>query len=71
MMIDVMGKEDGDAGKINSILVLGLGKVGSLVAYMLHETGFKVTGADTQLREDFPSPLSHWISAIMMRWFLF
>ena len=40
--------------KINSILVLGLGKVGSLMAYMLHETGFKVTGADRQIHGEFP-----------------
>ena len=40
--------------KINSILVFGLGKVGSLMASMLHETGFEVTGADVQVREDFP-----------------
>lgn len=39
---------------IDSILVFGLGKVGTLVASMLHETGFKVTGADAQLREVFP-----------------
>ena len=32
--------------KLNSVLVLGLGNVGSLVATLLHETGFKVTGAD-------------------------
>lgn len=31
---------------INSVLVLGLGKVGHLVARLLHETGFAVTGAD-------------------------
>jgi phosphoglycerate dehydrogenase-like enzyme len=31
---------------INSVLVLGLGKVGYLVALRLHETGFKVKGAD-------------------------
>lgn len=40
--------------KINSILVFGLGKVGSLMAFMLHETGFEVTGADMQIREDYP-----------------
>ena len=40
--------------RINSILVFGLGKVGSLMASMLHETGFEVTGADIQIREDFP-----------------
>jgi saccharopine dehydrogenase-like NADP-dependent oxidoreductase len=40
--------------KITSVLVLGLGKVGSLLASMLHESGFKVTGADVQAREDFP-----------------
>jgi saccharopine dehydrogenase-like NADP-dependent oxidoreductase len=32
--------------KIESVLVLGLGKVGALVATLLHETGFDVTGAD-------------------------
>lgn len=33
-------------GRIRSIYVLGLGKVGSLVATLLHETGFEVLGAD-------------------------
>ncbi len=42
------------ARKIKSILVFGLGKVGSLVASMLHETGFEVMGTDHQIREDFP-----------------
>jgi len=32
--------------RIRSVFVLGLGKVGSLVATLLHETGFDVTGAD-------------------------
>ena len=32
--------------RINSVLVLGLGKVGHLVALLLHETGFTVTAAD-------------------------
>jgi saccharopine dehydrogenase-like NADP-dependent oxidoreductase len=45
------------AQKIKSILVLGLGKVGTLVASMLHESGFQVTGADVQLREEFPFTL--------------
>ena len=40
--------------KIASILVFGLGKVGALIASMLHDSGFKVTGADRQIREDFP-----------------
>ena len=39
---------------IDTILVFGLGKVGSLMACMLHETGFKVTGVDVRLREEFP-----------------
>lgn len=34
------------SARIRSVLVLGLGKVGSLVATLLHETGFEVTGAD-------------------------
>ncbi|TNE30470.1 MAG: L-lysine dehydrogenase [Alphaproteobacteria bacterium] len=40
--------------KIKNILVLGLGRVGVLVATLLHETGYKVTGADAALSEDFP-----------------
>ncbi len=40
--------------KIKTILVFGLGKVGSLVGSMLHETGFTVTGADQQQRQGFP-----------------
>lgn len=39
---------------VNSTLVLGLGKVGSLMASMLHETGFVVTGADVQIHENYP-----------------
>lgn len=42
--------------QINSVLVLGLGKVGHLVALLLHETGFKVTGADLKVTETFPFP---------------
>ena len=40
--------------RINSILVLGLGKVGHLVAELLHETGFRVTGADLETGTGFP-----------------
>lgn len=40
--------------RINSVLVLGLGKVGYLVALLLHETGFKVTGGDLNPAETFP-----------------
>ena len=40
--------------KIQSVLVLGLGKVGLLVASMLHEAGFKVTGADVDFHEEVP-----------------
>ena len=39
---------------LNDVLVLGLGKVGYLVALLLHETGFAVTGADLHLAESFP-----------------
>ena len=42
--------------RINSVVVLGLGKVGNLVALLLHETGFKVTGADLNPTEIFPFP---------------
>ncbi len=40
--------------KINSILVLGLGKVGSLIAAMLQETGFAVTGGDVKIHGNHP-----------------
>lgn len=43
-------------GKIQSILVLGLGKVGHLVASLLHKTGFSVTGADLIPPPDTPFP---------------
>jgi saccharopine dehydrogenase-like NADP-dependent oxidoreductase len=39
---------------IKSILVLGLGKVGALVATLFHETGFDVTGADIDEKVDYP-----------------
>ena len=42
------------SARIKSVLVLGLGKVGSLVATLLHETGFHVTGADFHDRGDLP-----------------
>ncbi len=43
--------------RINSVLVLGLGKVGYLVALLLHETGFKVTGADVHPAGTFAFPV--------------
>lgn len=43
--------------RINSALVLGLGKVGNLVALLLHETGFKVTGGDLNSVGNFPFPV--------------
>jgi saccharopine dehydrogenase-like NADP-dependent oxidoreductase len=42
--------------RIKSLFVLGLGKVGSLVAELLRETGFDVTGADLCDRRDLPFP---------------
>ena len=33
------------------IAVLGLGKVGTLVATLLHESGFEVTGIDTAAKK--------------------
>ncbi|MBF0259670.1 MAG: saccharopine dehydrogenase NADP-binding domain-containing protein [Desulfamplus sp.] len=42
--------------KIKSVLVLGLGKVGSLVGTLLHKTGFKVTGADIYAKDGLPFP---------------
>lgn len=42
------------AGKIGSIMVLGLGKVGSLMGTLLNRSGFEVLGVDAQLRENLP-----------------
>lgn len=39
---------------IKSVLVIGLGRVGSLAATLLHSNGYKVTGFDTSLNEDHP-----------------
>lgn len=39
--------------RIQRVLVLGLGKVGHLVAELLHETGFEVTGADLEIGTGF------------------
>ncbi len=39
--------------RIHSVLVLGLGKVGHLVAELLHETGFEVTAADAEISRTF------------------
>ncbi len=40
--------------KIHSVLVLGLGKVGTLVAWLLHESGFQVHAADRRSRAALP-----------------
>jgi len=40
--------------RINSILVIGLGKVGALVATLLHENGYSVTGFAKQVNINFP-----------------
>jgi saccharopine dehydrogenase-like NADP-dependent oxidoreductase len=42
---------------IRSVLVLGLGNVGSLVASLLHANGLDVTGADIGDRRDFSFPV--------------
>lgn len=40
--------------KINSVLVIGLGRVGSLAAILLKSNGYQVTGFDTSPDEDYP-----------------
>ena len=40
-----------------NVLVLGMGKVGSLVALMLRDTGFRVTGIDKNHQPDAPVPV--------------
>ncbi len=39
---------------MKTIAVLGLGKVGTLAAELLHEAGFTVTGIDAAVRDDLP-----------------
>jgi saccharopine dehydrogenase-like NADP-dependent oxidoreductase len=42
---------------IHSLLVIGLGKVGSLVAILLHENGYAVTGLAREVNRDVPFKL--------------
>ncbi|MBF0202872.1 MAG: saccharopine dehydrogenase NADP-binding domain-containing protein [Desulfamplus sp.] len=44
--------------KIKSVLVLGLGKVGTLVGTLLKKTGFEVTGSDIYAKQNLPFPLA-------------
>jgi saccharopine dehydrogenase-like NADP-dependent oxidoreductase len=39
---------------INSVLVIGLGRVGNLAAILLKSNGYQVTGLDTSTNNDFP-----------------
>ena len=39
---------------INSVAVLGLGRVGTLAATLLHEAGFDVTGFDKRSPQEKP-----------------
>jgi len=40
--------------ELESILVLGLGKIGTLVGILLEKTGFKICGADLHEKADLP-----------------
>ncbi len=40
--------------KIHSVLVIGLGKVGALVAHLLNDQGYQVTGLDREAHSDLP-----------------
>ena len=40
--------------KINTVLVIGLGKVGALVAHLLNEHGYRVTGLDRDAHPGLP-----------------
>ncbi len=46
------------AKRIESVVVLGLGRVGSLVASLLHESGFEVHGVDSRDTPGLPLPTS-------------
>jgi len=43
--------------RIEVVLVLGLGKVGHLVAELLHDTGFEVVGADCTIDQTYSFPV--------------
>ena len=46
--------------KIKRVAVLGLGRVGTLAAVLLHETGFDVTGFDVDApRDELPFRVEH------------
>lgn len=42
---------------MKKIAILGLGKVGTLAAELLHASGFEVTGVDVTARSDLPFPV--------------
>jgi saccharopine dehydrogenase-like NADP-dependent oxidoreductase len=46
------------SGKIETVFVLGLGKVGSLAATLLHESGFNVRAADLVDQPSMPFPVA-------------
>ena len=51
--------------KIERVAVLGLGKVGTLAAVLLHETGLEVTGFDMHAPQDqLPFPVEQKSAAI-------
>lgn len=45
------------AAAFHSVLVVGMGKVGTLVAILLQEAGFNVSGMDVEARDDMPFPV--------------
>lgn len=45
------------SGRIDTVAVMGLGKVGLLAAGLLHETGFRVKGFDLRNEADLPFPV--------------
>lgn len=57
MHVTNLTKERTVKAAIHSIMVMGLGRVGSLVATLLHKTGFDVVGADVQENLAFPFPV--------------
>ena len=44
---------------VNKILLLGLGKVGTLAGILLKKAGFSVTGIDSTIRQGLPFPTVH------------
>ena len=59
-----LGKKNRMDKKIKSVLVIGLGKVGTLAATLLDESGFEVTGWDSNPTAEYPFNFFYQVFAV-------